>query len=650
MRLRNQIILGYFVIALLTAVVGLVGIAMLNLVDREIGTISKKTMPVMEAIDHLRYSGMRIDSSTNEICILLDEEEDTAAEVAKEKALIRAALEVFTRNFAVYERIAGNHNAEEAETARLIQANHRQLLKTSAKLIALKEHGNHGRQFAVAKHAFEAAEQAYFTPIEEAHKLETAEFEEQKEDLERARIYALKAIMVLSMVTFALALLCGYYISRSISKPLMVLTESAEAIGKGDLERRITVTSRDEVGELAATFNRMAAELKDSHDQMSVAQTYLNNIINSMADALLVVAPDGAIKSVNRAACTLLGYGEAELVGQPFALVLVEAEPGKELLADFTQDGAVKNDRERVYRAKDGRRIPVAFSVSGLVDAGGLLQGYVCLAQDITERKQAEEKLQRYAAELKQSNEEVLSFASIVSHDLRAPLVSIKGFSAELGVALKEAGPLLDPCFTHLAEADRRKLETILKNDVQEALEFIGASVNRMDGLITAILNLSRLGRKQLTPEVVPMKGLVQNILDSLAHQLEAKWVSVSLAELPEITADKVAMEQIMGNLLDNALKYMTPGRAGELSIFAERGRDEITFHVRDNGRGIADEDMHKVFELFRRAGQQDTTGEGMGLAYVKTLVRRHGGRIWCESAPGVGSTFSFTLPVPCSM
>ncbi len=249
--------------------------------------------------------------------------------------------------------------------------------------------------------------------------------------------------------------------------------------------------------------------------------------------------------------------------------------------------------------------------------------------------------------ELQDINEEIRNFAYIVSHDLRAPLVSIKGFSSELDSSIKEMQPLLNKCAAALDEKERKQLELILQEDIGEALGFIASSVNRMDGLIGNILNLSRLGRKELKLEPLNMTEIASGILASLAHQIEQKRVTVTMAELPEVIADRVAMEQIMGNLLDNALKYLEPGRDGELSITAEQGDNAVILHVCDNGRGIAQDDMHKVFELFRRAGKQDTKGEGMGLAYVKTLVRRHGGRIWCDSQPGVGSTFSFNVPAP---
>lgn len=106
-------------------------------------------------------------------------------------------------------------------------------------------------------------------------------------------------------------------------------------------------------------------------------------------------------------------------------------------------------------------------------------------------------------------------------------------------------------------------------------------------------------------------------------------------------------MEQLFGNLLDNAIKYLDPGRPGAIAVSAERSETKTVFHIRDNGRGMAKEDISKTFELFRRVGTQDVPGEGMGLAYVKTIVRLMGGRIWCESEPGQGTTVSFSLPVP---
>jgi signal transduction histidine kinase len=260
------------------------------------------------------------------------------------------------------------------------------------------------------------------------------------------------------------------------------------------------------------------------------------------------------------------------------------------------------------------------------------------------ERQRAEDRIRHYAAELQQRNEEVRQFAYIVSHDLRGPLVSLKGFVKELGFSLEVIGAAMETVWPHLDEEQQSAVACALREDAPEAMVFINASADRMGALVDAVLRLSRLGRRELTCEAIDMNSLVQASLDALAHQLEDGDVEVTVGPLPEVVADRTAMGQVVGNLLNNAVMYLEPGRPGKIEVSGERAGNGATFHVRDNGRGIAERDRDKVFTPFRRAGKEDVPGEGMGLAYVQTLIRRHGGRIWFESEPGQGSTFHFTV------
>jgi PAS domain S-box-containing protein len=278
-------------------------------------------------------------------------------------------------------------------------------------------------------------------------------------------------------------------------------------------------------------------------------------------------------------------------------------------------------------------------------ESGSRILRYIGAAQDVTERVRVEEQLERYAAQLAHSNQELRHFTYIVSHDLRAPLVNLKGFAAELRSAMEMASSAIKAALPYLGEGQQRTVSTALEEDIPEALGFIDSSVSRMDRFINALLELSRLGRRQLDLEPIDMQALVQATLGSLAHQVEERGARVVVGSLPEVVADRTSMEQIIGNLLDNAVKYLDPDRPGVIEITAEGSGAETTFQVRDNGRGIAKEDMDKIFAPFRRAGRQDVPGEGMGLPYVQTLVRLHGGRIGCESELGVGTTFAFTIP-----
>ncbi len=255
-----------------------------------------------------------------------------------------------------------------------------------------------------------------------------------------------------------------------------------------------------------------------------------------------------------------------------------------------------------------------------------------------------EETIRNRTAALTRANEEVQRFAYIVSHDLRSPLVNVMGYTAELD----QAGKTLESALAS-AEVERsvdRAVITAIREDIPEAIGFIRASTEKMDRLINAILKLSREGRRNLTPETLDMTHMVRRIADSVAHQLDRADAEIAVGELPEMENDRLSIEQIMGNLIDNAVKYLDPSRPGRIEV---RGREVpggwVEYEVVDNGRGIAPKDHERIFELFRRSGRQDRPGEGLGLAFVRNSVRRLGGDIAVESVLGEGSTFRLKFP-----
>jgi signal transduction histidine kinase len=285
----------------------------------------------------------------------------------------------------------------------------------------------------------------------------------------------------------------------------------------------------------------------------------------------------------------------------------------------------------------------------------GAMADTVALAIEAHERQRAEDGLRRANDELELrvkertaalavANEEIMRFAYIVSHDLRGPLVNLKGFAGELRSAFEVVHGAVSTVLGQLDERRREQALNALEKDVPEALGFIDTSVMRMDQQIGAILRLCRVGHRALVSEEIDVEQLVQVTLKTLAHQIEQRRVSVAVGILPRVTADRASLEQIFANLLSNAIAYLDPRRPGEIEITAERDDEMTTLHVRDNGRGIAAGDLERVFELFRRVGPPDVPGEGIGLAYARALVRRHGGRIWCTSTLSTGSTFHFTL------
>ena len=273
-----------------------------------------------------------------------------------------------------------------------------------------------------------------------------------------------------------------------------------------------------------------------------------------------------------------------------------------------------------------------------------------------------ETTVEERTADLREANEEIQRFAYIVSHDLRSPLVNIMGFTSELeelrGDIFRRIATLArsessappapenasDDAEPALQGADRQ-----LSEDFGEALSFIKSSIGKMDRLITAILNLTREGRREFQPVAIDTRELIEGIAATVAHQAAEASAQIRIEPLPAIVSDRLALEQIFSNLIDNALKYLKAGVPGDIAV---RGRTKLgfaIFEVGDNGRGIDPKDHQRIFDLFRRAGTQDKPGQGIGLAHVRALVRRLGGTIAVASELHRGTTFTITLPAKWS-
>jgi signal transduction histidine kinase len=262
-------------------------------------------------------------------------------------------------------------------------------------------------------------------------------------------------------------------------------------------------------------------------------------------------------------------------------------------------------------------------------------------------------------ADLREANDEIQRFAYIVSHDLRSPLVNIMGFTSELeelrGDIFRRIAALARtsadaPALAPDAEPELQGEDKQLSEDFSEALSFIKSSIAKMDRLISAILNLTREGRRQFEPVRIDTRELIEAVVQTLAHQAAEANAEIRVAPLPAIVSDRLALEQIFSNLIDNAIKYLKPGVPGQIAV---RGRTKLgfaVFEVSDNGRGIDPKDHQRIFDLFRRAGTQDKPGQGIGLAHVRALVRRMGGTMSVSSELNQGTTFTITLPIAWSV
>lgn len=260
-----------------------------------------------------------------------------------------------------------------------------------------------------------------------------------------------------------------------------------------------------------------------------------------------------------------------------------------------------------------------------------------------------EQRVKDRTADLERANEEIQHFAYIVTHDLRAPLVNIMGFTAELEGGVSSLKALVDRNEGASDEDDPvlRNARIAVAEDLPEAIGFIRSSTKKMDGLINAILKLSREGRRTPRPERLDLAELIKSCVATIRHQLTEAGGAVEL-DVPAYTIynDRLSLEQIFGNLFDNAVKYRAKDRPLRIRVWVQSVvNNRMRIEVSDNGRGVADQDRERIFEMFRRSGAQDQPGEGIGLAYVRALVRNLGGEILMTSALHRGTTFRLVLP-----
>jgi signal transduction histidine kinase len=401
---------------------------------------------------------------------------------------------------------------------------------------------------------------------------------------------------------------------------------------------------------------------KQAEEALLKAGALQNAIFNSANFSSIATDANGVIQIFNVGAERMLGYTAAEVMNKitPADIsdpqeVIARAKalsvelgtpitPGFEALV-FKASRGIEDIYELTYFRKDRSRFPAVVSVTALRDAQDAIIGYLLIGTDNTARKLVEAAKKKLDQRLHDANEEIQRFTHIVSHDLRSPLVNIMGFASEIDVWRKQLFERLGVLRAQVGGEQGGESDEALRSDIEEALSFIKSSVAKMDRLIGALLKLSREGQRQFQPQFIDMSQLLRSTLEALAYQAQAVNAKVSIGELPTITSDRLALEQVFSNLMDNAVKYLRAGVPGSIEVEATESDGAITYEVRDNGRGIDTRDRERIFDLFRRSGIQDQPGDGIGLAHARTLVRGLGGSINVESELGHGTIFKVTLP-----
>jgi PAS domain S-box-containing protein len=341
--------------------------------------------------------------------------------------------------------------------------------------------------------------------------------------------------------------------------------------------------------------------------------------------AIYMLDPTGRVMSWNRGAEHIKGYTAEEIVGRHFSCFYppeaVTAGTPEQALSKAAAEGRFEEENWRVR--KDGSRFWADVVITAVRDAHGNLFGFAKVTRDLTERKRTDELLRRHTAQLEAANAELDAFAYSVSHDLRAPLRSIDGFSQAL---LEDYAGRLDAAG-------------------QDYLQRVRAATQRMATLIDDLLNLSRVTRSEMTIAPVDLSQLARELATELASGDPERHVEIVIAPDVAVRADRGLLRVVLHNLMGNAWKFTGKRNDARIEIGVVAADGERAYYVRDNGAGFDMAYATKLFGAFQRLHRTtEFPGTGVGLATVQRIIHRHGGRVWAESAVGRGATFYFTL------
>lgn len=399
-------------------------------------------------------------------------------------------------------------------------------------------------------------------------------------------------------IMVALSVLIAYVFSRNLTRPLRSLAKASEKVAAGDFDVKVSIRTRDEWRDLAKSFNAMTQEIKTLFTDLKIKKEELDNIIASMQEGLIVLDRDDRIFLLNESARRILGHAAPE--GKPYWEV-IRATPFVELVREARKER--QSPRREISLAERSYLCHAFFLPSQ--------ERLIVTMNDVTE-------VQNWGRMKK-------DLVVNVSHELRTPLTAIKGFAEALEDEVEEKG--------------RNYARTIVRN------------TDRLIRIVEDLLSLSELEEQQvcLEREKVNLGRLAADLLKTFEPRAREKGLALRLdsePSLPAVEGDSFRLEQLLANLVDNAVKYT---EKGEISVSLWGGEDSVTVEVSDTGIGIPEEDQVRVFERFYvvdKSRSRKMGGTGLGLSIVKHIVLLHGGKIRLESKPGAGSRFIITLPL----
>jgi PAS domain S-box-containing protein len=447
-----------------------------------------------------------------------------------------------------------------------------------------------------------------------AHNIEHEEHTLLQQRQAATEASATKSVMTLvagNAFAFVVVGLAGFAVNRDLRR-----RQQAEH----ELTMLNTTLEQQVADRTAALHQALAAE--------RIQREYFQTTLGSIGDAVIVTDHGGAVNFLNQVAEDITGWTTAEAHGKPLPEVFrIENEqtgqPVENPIAKVLRTGGIAGlANHTILFRKDGSTCPIDDSAAPIRDDQERVLGVILVFRDITERRRAEEVLEKRTGEIQRVNEELQQFAHIVSHDLNEPLRTMINFVQLLA----------------------RRFQGKLDATAEEYIAFVTDAAQRMQQMLTDLLAYTRVGGPTTAFTAVNCEALLARVLADLQLCLADRKAEVTNDPLPTVQGDETRLGQVFHNLIGNALKFcgQNPPR---IHVSVQRDGDHWRFAVRDNGIGIDPPQATRVFQVFQRLHtRKEYTGTGIGLAICKKIVEQHGGRIWVESTPGEGATFYFTI------
>jgi PAS domain S-box-containing protein len=442
---------------------------------------------------------------------------------------------------------------------------------------------------------------------------------------QRARDQLAWVLSITAAFTLLMAIVLGWYATRSITGPLAALDQGAKALANGDFQHQIEVQGQDELARLGTAFNYATRQVRELYDELKSNEARFRALIEHSSDLVMIVDRRSKIRYVSPASGRVAGRTQSELLGHDLTDFLPSEDVPKIRAALRSAAEKVRTPVEIGFRRADGKLAAIELLANDLFGEPAVA-GVVVNARDITERKRAEEALRQTQAELAHINRVATmgELGTSVAHELNQPIAA----------AMTNA----KTCLRWLARnpPDLR--------EAREAIARIVSDVARAAGIINHLRSLYKKGAAT-ERHLVDVNEIAREMLALLRSEATRYSISIRAelgAELPKIKADRVQLQQVFMNLMLNGIEAMKD-TGGELTVESERGGNgQLLISIKDTGVGLPAENVDQIFSAFFTTKSQ---GTGMGLSISRTIVESHGGRLWAHANAGRGATFQFTLP-----